>query len=45
MEVPLWSLANVRKMLELLDLTDATKFTALPEQCHDRQALAIYYHA
>lgn len=43
-KVPLRSRANVREVLELLDVIEATDFTPLPEQWCDRQLPGIDYH-
>lgn len=44
MEVTLKSSANVRKLLEFLDVIEETEFMAMPEQLRDRQCRAIDYH-
>lgn len=43
-EVPVGYSTNIRQVLDLLDIIEATDFTTLQEQCRDRQSLVIYYH-
>lgn len=44
MEVPLRSPANLCKLLEVLDVIEATGFTVLQEQSWDRRSRAIDYY-
>lgn len=44
MEVLLGSIANVREVLELRDVIEATEFDLLPDQWRHRQPQAIDYH-